>query len=130
LGIGSSITQLNYNNISNPPNLSVYDLITDKQSVITSLSNDLQANMNTKQNKSTAATSLLGIGNNITHLNYNIISNPPNLSVYDLITDRQSATALSNTCVSSNVLYISKGFLHSNITTQQYIANLNEIISI
>lgn len=129
LGIGNNITQLNYDNISNPPNLSVYDLITHRQAAITSLSNVLQTNIDTKQNTLTASTSLLGIGNNITQLNYDNITNPPNLSVYDLIADRQTAiTSLSNTIFSQNYitsnLAISQGFLNSNIKTQQIISNL------
>ena len=84
--------QINGNDISN-----IYDKITDRETAITSLSNVLQTNIDKKQNTLTASTSLLGIGNNITQLNNNNITNPPNLSVYDLITDRQTAiTSLSN----------------------------------
>jgi hypothetical protein len=57
-------------------------------------------NLNTKQNTLIASTTILGIGSNITSLNYNNIFNPPNLSQYALSTDltnKQNTLAASTT---------------------------------
>ena len=97
LGIGSSITALNYNNISNPPNLSQYALSTD---------------LATKQNTLSASTTLLGIGSGITALNYNNISNPPNLSQYALTTSL--STKQDTLTASTTLLGIGSGITALN----------------
>ena len=68
-GIGSNLTLVNYNNLSNLPNLGIYALSSSLSSY--------QSNLN-------ASTTLLGIGSNLTLINYNNLSNLPNLGVYAL----------------------------------------------
>ena len=83
-GIGSNLTLINYNNLSNLPNLSIYDLITDRQTAITNLSNTLQTNINTKQATLTTSTTLAGIGSNLTLINYANITGTPSLNYLPL----------------------------------------------
>ena len=56
-GIGSNLTLINYNTLSNLPNLGIYQLLL------------------------TASTTLSGIGSNLTLINYNTLSNLPNLAL-------------------------------------------------
>jgi hypothetical protein len=108
-GIGSNLTLINYNNLSNLPNLGLYQTISNT----TSLSNTLQSNINLKQNTLVSSTTLTGIGSNLTLINYNNLSNLPNLSLY----------ALSSSLSSYQPLLISTSTLSgigSNLTLINY----------
>ncbi len=85
-GIGSYITDINYNNITtNKPDLSVY-----------ATNANLTTQLSGKQDTLTASTSLVGNGSAITSLNYNNITNPPNLSTYATITQLNTKEGLLN----------------------------------
>ena len=105
LGIGSNISLIDYSKIYNPPNLSIYATTTElgsystttqmNSAITTALTPYLTSatatstyatitNLNTKQNTLIASTTLLGIGSNITAINYANISNPPALNFLPL----------------------------------------------
>ena len=90
LGIGSSISALDYNKITLnvpstfPPTMTdIYsktesDNISNANSNYTRITSNILSNLIiTKQNTLTTATTLLGIGSNITLINYNTLSNLP-----------------------------------------------------
>ena len=84
-GNGSGLSNLNYNNINNAPNLGNYlTLGTASNTYATT------AQLATKQNLLSNSTLLLGTGGSITGLNYNNISNAPVLTGY--ITASQLST--------------------------------------
>ena len=89
-GIGSNITLINYNTLSNLPNLSVYAL---------------NSSLASYQPLLTTSTVLNGIGSNITLINYNTLSNLPNLAQY-----------LTITSASSTYLPLTGGTLSGNLT--------------
>ena len=89
--------------------LSSYTNTTGMNTAISTVSNTLQANINTKLTIPTASTTLVGIGSNLTFLDYLNIKNPPIL----------------------NYLQLSGGSITGNITTEQlYINNPNSTASI
>jgi hypothetical protein len=71
LGIGSNLTSINYATLSNVPSTFPADM--------TNIYNKTETNnlLNTKQATLTAATTLLGIGSNLTSINYATLSNVP-----------------------------------------------------
>ena len=89
-GIGSNLTLINYNTLSNIPTTFNPDL--------TNIYNKSQTDtlLNTKQATLTTSTTILGIGSNLTLINYNNISNPPNLSIYALNSNLSSYSTTGN----------------------------------
>jgi hypothetical protein len=119
LGIGSSITAINWNNITlnrptnfqadwtstvinrpttfNPDLTNIYTKTqVDNITTLTNFYNktSIDTSLSAKQNNLIASTLLAGIGSNITLLNYNNLYNPPNLSVY-ATTSQLSSYALT-----------------------------------
>ena len=107
LGTGGSITGINYNTVINKPSYSlplnsnattntisislsdyynqtqVNTAIGNTSNYALNISNILKTNIDTKQDKLTASTVLSGIGSNLTLVNYNTLSNLPDLTVYN-----------------------------------------------
>ena len=110
-GIGSNITLINYNTLSNLPNLSVYAL---------------NSSLSSYQPLLTTSTTLTGVGSNITLINYNTLSNLPNLSVYALNSSLASYQPLLTTStvlngIGSNITLINYNTLSNLPNLAQYL---------
>jgi hypothetical protein len=125
LGTGGSITGINYNTVINKPSYSlplnsnattntisislsdyynqtqVNTAITNTSNYASNISNILKANIDTKQNTLTASTVLSGIGSNLKLVNYNTLSNLPDLTVYNGWT--KTGNNVYNTITGGNV---------------------------
>lgn len=117
-------------------NLSVYDKIIDRDNSIISLSNIyVSSNMitnyatnsalTTKQDILNISTNLLGIGSNISLIDYSKIYNPPNLSIYATTSGLGSYS--TTTQMNSAITTALTPYLTSATATSTYatIANLN-----
>ena len=103
VGNGSAITALNYNNITNAPNLSGYATISSLSSYQPSLK---------------GSTVLSGIGSNLTLINYNTLSNLPNLSQYLTasttgLTNYSTTTAMNSAISTALIPYPTTAILNS-----------------
>jgi hypothetical protein len=112
VGIGSAITALNYNNITNAPNLSGYATI---------------SSLSSYQPLLTGSTVLSGIGSNLTLINYATLSNLPNLSQYITasitgLTNYSTTTAMNSAISTALTPYLTSSTAG---TTYATIANLN-----
>jgi hypothetical protein len=155
LGIGTSISALNYNNITlnkptnfqsdwnstiiNKPDLSVYAI---KSNVDTSL-NTINTSLSNKQNLLNANTTLLGIGTSISALNYNNITlnkptnfqsdynttviNKPDLSVYAIKSNVDTSLNAINTSLSNKQNLLSTNTNLLGIGTSISALNYNNI---
>jgi len=114
-GIGSYITDINYNNITtNKPDLSVY-----------ATNANLTTQLSGKQDTLTASTSLVGNGSAITSLNYNNITNPPDLSTkQNLLT---SSSDISINSINANGIIRTSGLniADANIVSSTLVRKIN-----
>jgi hypothetical protein len=111
--VGSNITYINYNTLSNLPTTFNPDLtyiytkaqidnyINNSCNYTSNVSNVLVTSINTKQNTILSTTPLSCVGSNITYINYNTLSNLPSTFPADVSSSCNYTTNVSNVLVTS-----------------------------
>ena len=132
IGSGSALTNLNYNAILNPPALINFNNSSTFQSSLFVSGNTTLNNATTCMSSLNVAGNIIGSGTALTNLNYNSITNKPDLTVYATNTilnsySTSSMLAINNLNSTSTTLLNTK---QNNLTFSNPFLNTTNTISL